>query len=126
MEKIYRYGQPPIYSDHRREPNFYVNLEPHVYRDVKTFDVAFVTKNRLGRSVRVIAADPTFVDHVRLVKRFFEAIVEAASKLAQSRLPFGFSILDMCEEYVDEGLLSPKLAVIGAFMLVYRRGARQS
>ena len=78
-----------------------MQIEPHVYRDVHTFDVAFVTKNRLGRSVRVIAADPTFVDHVKLVKRFLESIVEAASKLAQSRLPFGFSILEMCEEYVD-------------------------
>ena len=102
-----------------------MQVEPHVYRDVYTFNVAFVTKNRLGRTVRVIAADPTFVDHVRLVKRFLAAIVEAGAKLAFHRLPFGFSILEMCEEYVDHDVLSPKLAVIGAFMLVYRHSAGQ-
>ena len=98
MALIYGYGQPPVDEAEKRNPLFYLQLERQIYRDIHNFNIGFVSKHRLRRSARTIAANPTYLEHHRFVKLYTELVLEALGKLQMyGRLPVGFSIFDLVE-----------------------------
>ena len=127
MALIYANGRGRGGEPNDRNPHFYLQFEEQVYRDVNTNNIGFVAKERLGRSVRTIAANPPYVDHARLVVLVQDLIREAFGKLRQyDRLPFGFSVLDMVEVFAQlETESNVRLGVVGAIMLVYKGGDDQ-